>query len=63
MKDFTATLCLCLCALGLGLLLGHLCGESFGRSSAQQEAVDRGFAEWRVIEGTSLTEFRWKEVP
>ena len=29
----------------------------------KQEAVDRGFAEWHVIEGTSETEFRWKEVP
>lgn len=33
------------------------------RDSIKQEAVDRGFAEWHVIEGTSDTEFRWKEVP
>ncbi len=33
------------------------------RDSIKQEAVDRGFAEWHVIEGTSETEFRWKEAP
>lgn len=63
MTRFTATPYLCLCALGLGLFLGHLYSESFSRTSTQQEAVDRGFAEWHVIEGTSETEFRWKEAP
>ena len=30
------------------------------RDELKQEAVDRGFAEWRVIEGTKETEFKWK---
>lgn len=33
------------------------------RDSLKQEAVDRGFAEWHIIEGTAETEFRWKEAP
>ena len=31
------------------------------RDGLQQEAVDRGFAEWRIIEGTRRVEFAWKE--
>lgn len=27
----------------------------------QQEAVDRGFAEWQLIEGSKETYFKWKE--
>ena len=30
------------------------------RDSLKQEAVDRGFAEWKVI-GENQTEFVWKE--
>ena len=26
-----------------------------------QQAVDRGHAEWRIIPGTSNTEFKWKD--
>lgn len=31
------------------------------RDELKQEAVDRGFAEWRIIKGTKETEFKWKE--
>jgi hypothetical protein len=27
----------------------------------QKEAIDRGHAEWRIIPGTSKTEFKWKD--
>jgi hypothetical protein len=30
------------------------------RDELKQQAVDRGFAEWRIIEGSKETEFKWK---
>jgi len=63
MNNFIATLCLCGCTFALGSLIGSLIGGEQGKIRTQQEAVDRGFAEWHVIEGTSDTEFRWKEAP
>lgn len=30
------------------------------RDKLKQQAVDRGFAEWRIIEGSKETEFKWK---
>lgn len=31
------------------------------RDELKQQAVDRGFAEWRIIEGSKETEFKWKD--
>ena len=30
------------------------------RDKLKQQAVDRGFAEWRIIKGSKETEFKWK---
>jgi len=30
------------------------------RDELKQQAVDRGFAEWRIIKGSKETEFKWK---
>lgn len=30
------------------------------RDELKQQAVDRGFAEWRIIKGSKKTEFKWK---
>ena len=27
----------------------------------KQQAIERGYAEWRIIPGTSNTEFKWKD--
>jgi len=30
------------------------------RDELKQQAVDRGFAEWRIVTGTRGTKFKWK---
>lgn len=60
MSDIIPPFLLCLLA-GAILLLGYMCGTVDGRTQAQQQAIDRGHAEWRIIPGTSETEFKWKD--
>lgn len=51
-----ATMLLVIILLNIGLFI--LANQ---RDSLKQEAVDRGFAEWELIEGTKDTRFKWKE--
>lgn len=50
----THVLCLC-----IGIVLG-LCVSS---DHWRQHLVDKGLAEWQIIEGTREVEFKWKENP
>ena len=45
----------------LGFLGGDYAGRWNGSREQQQQAIDRGHAEWRIIPGTSKTEFKWKD--
>jgi hypothetical protein len=40
---------------------GLFAGIDWATEVHQQVAVDRGHAEWRIIPGTSKTEFKWKD--
>lgn len=47
----------------VGMILLMLVGLFYLRNcydDLQQQAVDRGFAEWRIIKGSKETEFKWK---
>jgi len=44
-------------ALLFGFIIGFITQESYW----QQEIVNKGFAEWHLVEGTRATEFKWKE--
>lgn len=48
-------------ATGLGLLIGFAIGFSLEDNYWQQEIVNKGFAEWHLVDGTRQTEFKWKE--
>lgn len=47
--------------LVIGLVCGGASFYSFGTKNMQQEAVDEGFAEWIVKEGSNHTEFTWNK--
>ncbi len=42
-------------------LIGFVIGFATQESSWQQEIVNKGFAEWHLVEGTRATKFKWKE--
>ncbi len=42
-------------------LLSFAIGFSIQESYWQQEIVNKGFAEWRLVDGTRQTQFKWKE--
>lgn len=35
--------------------------NEYGRYEVRREAVERGFAEWRVVDTGGATEFVWRE--
>jgi hypothetical protein len=43
------------------LLIGFVIGSATQESSWQQEIVNKGFAEWHLVDGTRQTQFKWKE--
>ena len=55
-NDVTPFLTHVLC-LFLGIVLG-LCMAS---DHWRQKIIDKGYAEWRIVEGTKEVEFVWKE--
>lgn len=52
-----------LSAFGFGLIFGLFIGwATMSRCNiSQQEIIDKGFAEWQIVTGTSQVEFKWKE--
>jgi uncharacterized membrane protein YraQ (UPF0718 family) len=48
-------------AIVAALLIGFAIGFITEKSSWQQEIVNKGFAEWHLVDGTRETEFKWKE--
>lgn len=48
-------------AIVAALLIGFVIGFATQESSWQQEIVNKGFAEWHLVDGTRRTEFKWKE--
>ncbi len=57
MSEKTLELLSVICSI---LLLVAALMVAHQRDELKQEAVDRGFAEWRIIKGTKETEFKWK---
>ncbi len=52
-------------AIMWGVLIGAMIGIGIGCilcDNLRHEAVDKGYAEWRIITGTKEVEFKWKEV-
>lgn len=47
--------------LSIMLLAVYAFAAAHQRSELKQEAVNRGFAEWKIIPDTNETEFKWKE--
>lgn len=49
----------------IGVAIASFVGGVFGwclcSDSWRQEIVNKGFAEWQIIEGTREVEFKWKE--
>lgn len=49
----------------IGVAIAPFVGGVFGwclcSDSWRQEIVNKGFAEWQIIEGTREVEFKWKE--
>ena len=43
------------------LLIGFAIGFAIQESYWQQEIVNKGFAEWHLVDGTRQTQFKWKE--
>jgi hypothetical protein len=52
---------LLLIVAGFGLFFGSFIGYGITSDYFHQEIVDRGFAEWQIVTGTSEVEFKWKE--
>lgn len=50
-----------LIAVILSLFVGGVFGWSLSSDSWRQELVNKGFAQWQIIEGTREVEFKWKE--
>jgi hypothetical protein len=50
-----------LMATGAALLLGFIIGFASQESYWQQEIINKGFAEWHLVDGTRQTQFKWKE--
>ena len=48
-------------AIVAALLIGFAIGFITEKNSWQQEIVNKGFAEWHLVEGTRATKFKWKE--
>lgn len=48
-------------AFAAGLLFGGIIGEARSHRQWQEDVIKRGYAEWRIIEGTPRTEFHWKD--
>lgn len=45
----------------VALFFGGAVGWCICSDSWRQEIVDKGFAEWQIVTGTSQVEFKWKE--
>jgi hypothetical protein len=50
-----------LLATGTALLFGFIFGFATQESYWQQEIINKGFAEWHLVDGTRQTQFKWKE--
>ncbi len=48
-------------AVTIALFVGGVFGWCLSSDSWRQELVDKGFAEWQIVEGTREVEFKWKE--
>jgi len=48
-------------AIVAALLFGFIIGFITQESSWQQEIVNKGFAEWHLVDGTRQTQFKWKD--
>lgn len=59
MKDDNAVLILMV--IVAALLVGFAIGFATQESRWQQEIVNKGFAEWHLVDGTRQTQFKWKE--
>lgn len=47
----------------MSLFVGGVFGWCLSSDSWRQELVDKGFAQWQIVEGTREVEFKWKEKP
>lgn len=45
----------------IGLIFGALFSFAITSDHWRQEIVNKGFAEWQIIKGTTELEFKWKE--
>ena len=41
----------------IGFAIGFITQESYW----QQEIINKGFAEWHLVDGTRQTQFKWKD--
>jgi hypothetical protein len=41
----------------MGFAIGFITQEKYW----QQEIINKGFAEWHLVDGTRQTQFKWKE--
>lgn len=48
-------------AVTIALFVGGVFGWCLSSDSWRQELVNRGFAQWQIVEGTREVEFKWKE--
>jgi hypothetical protein len=44
-----------------GLVFGFVFGFAITSDHWRQEIINKGFAEWHLVDGTRETEFKWKE--
>lgn len=51
---FFFTLAICTAVIGP-------CCSSVSRTTVRKQAIERGFAEWVIVDEAGSTEFRWKE--
>lgn len=48
-------------AVTIALFVGSVFGWCLSSDSWKQELVNKGFAQWQIVEGTREVEFKWKE--
>jgi hypothetical protein len=48
--------------IAMFFFIGLIVGRDSAKGSIHREAVEKGHAEWAVIDSTGATEFRWKEI-
>jgi hypothetical protein len=47
----------------IGVGIGNFVGHAFEEGKLQRAAIERGHAEWRVVDSSGKTEFHWTTNP